>query len=107
MSDRKSVPPHSCGRCERRWDGLAEAHCTSCCRHFGSVTAFDVHRTGPVDDRQCADPAVLVRRDGYPRLSPVQRTSGPTWVVFHTQPHPQARLSDARRAAIGNLEESW
>lgn len=42
-----------CVRCDRRWNGLAEAHCSGCCEHFSSVFAFDKHRFGKEDTRRC------------------------------------------------------
>jgi hypothetical protein len=35
-----------CRRCGRVWAGLAEAHCSGCHSHFGSVAAFDRHQRG-------------------------------------------------------------
>ena len=32
-------------------------HCSACGRHFTSLRAFDAHRGGPWDDRQCEAPA--------------------------------------------------
>lgn len=35
-----------------------QAHCSACHRTFTTVSAFDHHRIGHVDDRSCADPVV-------------------------------------------------
>jgi len=49
-------------------------HCSACGRHFHSVEAFDIHRTGdyrssdPETRRRCLDPMDLEDRDGRPRL---------------------------------------
>jgi hypothetical protein len=82
---RKSPAPWHCGGCERRWDGLNQAHCGSCHRHFGSVGAFDLHRQGPIEDRVCADPATLLRGEksehaGRPRLRAAESPHGVVWV---------------------------
>jgi len=42
-----------------------KAHCRSCGRHFTSTSAFDRHRTGPWDDRSCADPSSVDRLYEY------------------------------------------
>lgn len=31
-------------------------HCATCGRHFTSLGAFDIHRTGPQSDRRCEEP---------------------------------------------------
>lgn len=75
MTDNKG---HRCGGCPRRWTGLAEAHCPTCHRHFGSVSAFDKHRVAG----SCADPAALRGpKTGKPLLVPVQRASGEVWMA--------------------------
>lgn len=106
MTERKKPAPFSCPVCERRWDGADQAHCRAgCCRHFGSVRAFDLHRQGPVDDRRCADPAEIVWGDdskqaGKPRLKGVDGPHGVTWVLAVDRIHP-ARLAGARDAGTG------
>lgn len=42
--------------CDAWWTGLKPGHCTSCHHTFSSVTAFDKHRTGPMDNRTCLTP---------------------------------------------------
>lgn len=31
-------------------------HCVPCGQHFASLSAFDAHRSGPYDDRECLLP---------------------------------------------------
>ena len=68
-----------CTTCNRTWTGLAEAHCTSCHRHFTTASAFDLHRVGPTDTRHCTDPTTLTRGDGAPKLTVTPRKSGEVW----------------------------
>jgi hypothetical protein len=59
-----------CSKCDRRWGGDRQAHCPTCCAHFGSLRAFDLH-LGPLPasgPQSCRDPARLRRRDGTPKL---------------------------------------
>jgi hypothetical protein len=42
-----------CAKCKRDWKGLAECHCSECCLHFKSLSAFDKHRTGTPEKRKC------------------------------------------------------
>lgn len=95
-----------CQTCDRTWNGLAEAHCAAagCHRHFTTVTAFDLHRVGPGDDRRCADPATLVRGDGKPRLSVVLRASGDVWGYPSGGDDHFARQRQAPPAAIASEE---
>lgn len=51
----------SCGGCEARWRGTAQAHCGACHRSFNSVSAFDQHRRRDT----CLDPLDVRDRDGY------------------------------------------
>lgn len=39
--------------CGRQWTGLAQCHCRTCHRHFGSAAGFDRHR----GSGKCADPS--------------------------------------------------
>ena len=47
------------GACGAVWTGRAAAHCSRCCRTFGSTSAFDSHRRelGPVG--RCLDPLAV------------------------------------------------
>jgi hypothetical protein len=108
VSERKKPPPFGCQKCERRWDGLTEAHCATCCAHFGSTGAFDLHRVGRIhpydpalDTRCCGDPATLTSRTGRLLLVAALRASGTVWVQRHTRPHPNVALSQARAPGIG------
>ena len=86
MSEYKRPGAWHCGDCGRRWDGLEQAHCPTCHRHWGSVAAFDLHRQGPIDARFCADPETIVwgpasRYAGKPRLRGAEGPHGVTWVL--------------------------
>jgi hypothetical protein len=59
-----------CSKCDRRWGGDRQAHCSACCAHFSSTRAFDMHfgripESGPP---LCRDPGKLRKRDGSPML---------------------------------------
>lgn len=95
-----------CTDCGTVWHGLTECHCASCHAHFGSVRGFDEHRVGPDDDRRCADPATLIRRDGTARLSGVRRASRIVWIGNDPRPHPKVRQRNAPAPAIGNQDET-
>lgn len=105
MSERKSLVKFSC-RCGRGWDGLTQAHCATCHRHFGSVAAFDMHRQGSADDRFCADPEIIVRGEdskhaGRPRLRAAESPHGVVWISDNPEPHPMA-LQHVRGPGTGN-----
>ena len=51
---------HHCERCHRTWTAKREAHCVSCCQHFGGDAGFDLHRRGG----KCSDPRALVGKKG-------------------------------------------
>lgn len=71
-----------CPDCGTTWHSLTECHCATCHQHFGSLDAFDRHRQGPVDTRECVDPAsAVLRKDGKPVLRAADRAGRPTWVV--------------------------
>jgi hypothetical protein len=48
-------PTHSCGKCKKRWTGLARSHCGGCHETFAGIRAFDLHQVG---GNPCLDPAV-------------------------------------------------
>ena len=44
-----------CPDCQRHWNATGQSHCSACCQHFNSDSAFDRHRTAdftciPVED---------------------------------------------------------
>lgn len=44
-------------------------HCTTCERHFSSLVAFDLHRTGKyIDGKVCREPTRINTESGEPRL---------------------------------------
>lgn len=59
------------GKCDCRWTD-SRYHCTKCHEGFTTEQNFDLHRTGPVGNRQCAPPAKA-------GLEARQRNSGPVW----------------------------
>lgn len=50
---RVRIAPHKCGKCPARWYGMTMAHCRACHGTFTGITAFTVHRVGPLDGRVC------------------------------------------------------
>jgi len=49
--------------------GTNYCKCAACGRYFGGVRGFDLHRVGPANARNCADPASLVSKKGVALLS--------------------------------------
>ncbi len=78
------APRASCRTCRRRWNGLAECHCSVCHRHFSAIGPFDAHRS---EDR-CLDPATATRSDGQPMFEPRERVDGIVWVKYDRREHP-------------------
>ena len=79
-----------CRACHRTWKMTTkQAHCTVCCAHFSSPSAFDMH-LGPYNEAvACLDPArVTNKKTGEILL--VQREDG-TW----TRPQKEGWYPDA------------
>jgi hypothetical protein len=58
-----------CPDCHLAWTEGQAAHCSGCCVHFSSDSAFDLHHTLDETGRTvCHDPATLHRRNGRPKL---------------------------------------
>jgi hypothetical protein len=76
--------PASCS-CGRTWTGLAQAHCPTCHRHFGSVAGFDRHRPSG----HCQDPAPMTTRAGRRIFRIAEGPLGGTWVLDSDRIHPQ------------------
>lgn len=80
-----------CRMCHRTWPMTSkQAHCTVCCAHFSSPSAFDLH-LGPYGQPvACLDPGTVVNRKTGAFLL-AQREDG-TWTRpqvsndFHTYP---------------------
>jgi hypothetical protein len=73
-----------CQTCAREWSGFAECHCGACHRHFGSLSTFDGHRTGPDSNRVCTDPSTLRTKAGRTRFTVANRPGGLTWVTWQS-----------------------
>lgn len=74
--------------CGRFWAGLAEAHCTACHAHFGTVRAFDEHQRGP----RCSVTVVNGpdhRHAGRPVLRADQTPNGVTYRRTNYDPTPE------------------
>jgi hypothetical protein len=58
-------------------------HCATCGRHFASLTAFDRHRTGPWEDRNCSDPEDLdmTGLKGTCNLTSSRKHKGTVWTT--------------------------
>lgn len=80
-----------CRKCHRTWTMTTkQAHCTVCCEHFSSPSAFDLHLRGVDDPVTCNHPStVLNKKTGVLLLA--QREDG-VWTrpqttdSFHTLP---------------------
>lgn len=59
-------------------------HCAACDRHFLSLRAFDLHRSGPYSARVCLDPAELPERFRVLSDDGVCKISGPEHVHAQT-----------------------
>lgn len=87
-------------RCGRKWSGLSQAHCGTCCRHFGSVRGFDRHRaTG-----RCVDPATIRDQSGRPYFKAVVGPLGTTW--SRDNPRGHYRSDGAAGIAIPDETEA-
>ena len=80
--------------CGRQWTGLAQAHCSTCHEHFGSVRGFDRHRASG----HCQDPAGIVARSGRRVFRNAEGPFGGTWVLDSDRIHPQhaKRMAEAQ-----------
>lgn len=80
-----------CRGCHRTWKMTTkQAHCTACCAHFSSPSAFDLHLRGIDEALTCRDPGtVRNKKTGAYLLA--QREDG-VWTrpqttdSFHTYP---------------------
>ena len=73
-----------CGSCKRTWNANGQAHCRSCHEQFNSDAAFDRHREGDADNRECVPVARFSEPFGKaqtPRLVQTARADGPVWVT--------------------------
>ncbi len=59
----------SCRGCDRRWESIAQAHCSACHRHFSTTGNFDAHR----DRGRCKAPSRI-------GMKTVDRAGGKVWV---------------------------
>jgi hypothetical protein len=80
-----------CKRCDRRWTGLRETHCSGCCNHFSSVFAFDKHRIGQGEDRRCLEIEEMLAK------KMVYDTEGRKWVSGRL---PDSQISHRQKAEI-------
>jgi len=69
-----------CRKCHRNWKRHGDGHCDTCCEHFASDKAFDLHRDGTHGvDRHCVDPGTVVWATGTPKLFLHETVYGPIW----------------------------
>ena len=74
----------ACHNCGRTWNALGQAHCKECHEQFNSTAAFDRHRTGKPEMRECipvAQFATLNEKTGLPLLVSTMRADGDVWVT--------------------------
>ncbi len=91
--------PSHCQRCHRSWTAKNQAHCTGCCSHFSSTSAFDVHlRTHDLGETvEHLDPAtVRNRKTGEPLLVLGEDDFGSFWRHPGERPVPSADESETR-----------
>lgn len=67
---RPANPPHC--KCGAWWTGLTRCHCAGCHVTFSGQQAFNLHRRGSADRREC-----LLPRDAG--LEPQYKTYGVMW----------------------------
>jgi hypothetical protein len=94
------APIGHCHDCDRTWSALGEAHCATCCAHFTSDSAFDLHLARADSDEPCHDPATVTRRDGRPVVTFTERASGTAWMRYSEGGH---HFSKAARAVTERL----
>ena len=51
-----------CKICEKRWISKSECHCSGCCQHFKSNSAFDKHRFGTGEKRRCLTAGEMIAK---------------------------------------------
>lgn len=90
-----SIVLGSCDNCDRTWRSHREAHCTSCCAHFSSDSAFDRHlgRNG------CSDPSRLRNTKGELVFVLVPRTSGKCWAIRERRENPLVKRAPGKAVA--------
>lgn len=91
-----------CRLCHRTWKMTTkQAHCMTCCEHFSSPSAFDLHLL-PLDAGEaCADPSTFTNKKTKERLL-VQREDG-TW----TRPDPRHKDYYPERVDIWAEGVEW
>jgi hypothetical protein len=76
-----------CRKCHRDWRGTAQAHCVTCCQHFSTYSAADLHltRTG------CRPPDQVLTKIGAPSLMLDHDKHGAIWRWAGTRPASRMR----------------
>ena len=72
-----------CGRCHRNWPmGSPQAHCVTCCAHFSTHRACDLHLTAT----GCRPPPECATKGGKPRLVLATDKHGQIWRMAGARP---------------------
>ncbi len=72
-----------CRRCHRDWPmGSPQAHCVTCCAHFSTARAADLHLTAT----GCRLPGECKDKTGQPRLVLGADKYGAIWRMAGTKP---------------------
>jgi hypothetical protein len=69
-----------CPRCDQRWTSAALHHCPACHLHFGSVDAFDRHRTGDWEHRSCIPEVDFSKPFGKAERPMLVRNDAGMWI---------------------------
>lgn len=74
-----------CRKCHHSWASLREMHCVTCCAHFTNPDSCDAHLT----EDGCRPPESIMRRDGRPKFTTIDRGNGPVYKLAFYGVRPQ------------------
>ena len=82
-----------CRACHRDWPaGSPQIHCVTCCAHFSTPRACDLHLTAT----GCRPPGECVDKSGRPRLVASEDKHGPIWRRAGQSPWDQGQRCHVR-----------
>ncbi len=85
-----------CRKCHRDWRGTAQAHCVTCCAHFGTYNAADLHLTAS----GCRPPDTVRTRADKPRLVLDRDKQGAIWREVSRSSNPFAGTTSPLKAEL-------
>lgn len=91
-----------CNICKREWSGHSEAHCSSCCEHFSSDSAFDRHLARVDSDEVCHHPSTILRKNSdVPWFVQTERAHGLVWMKRDDREHPFSSVGALSDSSAG------